>query len=96
MNDQLESEAKQLLDLISTNVIRYRKAKGYSQLKLATEMGYGSASYLGRIEIRKDNEHFNIVHLYKISKILEIPITSFFEPETKYLQQVHTKTAREY
>lgn len=80
MNEQLEIEAMQLLNLISTNVVRYRKTKGYSQLKLAVEMGYDSASYLGRIEIRKDNQHFNIVQLYKISKILDIPIAKFFEP----------------
>ena len=37
-------------------------------------MGYSSASYLGRIEIRKDNEHFNLKQLFKISKILEVPL----------------------
>ncbi len=79
MDDELEAEASKLLDLISANVIKARHAKKFSQLKLATEMGYSSASYYGRIEIRKNNEHFNIVQLYKISKILDVPITSFFE-----------------
>ncbi len=74
MKDKLDTEAEKLLDTISTNVIKARQDKGLSQLKLATEMGYSSASYLGRIEIRKDNQHFNIVQLYKISKILDIDI----------------------
>ena len=78
MNDDFESN--KILDIVSFNVIKARKDNGYSQLKLATEMGYSSASYLGRIEIRKDNEHFNIVQLNKISKILDVPISSFFEP----------------
>ena len=42
-------------------------------------MGYSSASYCGRIEIRKNNEHFNLVQLHKISKILDVPIEIFFK-----------------
>ena len=81
--DDLNYEAKDFLDLISINVIRIRKEKGISQLKLATEMGYSSASYIGRMEIRKNNEHFNLIQLFKISKVLEVPISSFFEPIEK-------------
>jgi transcriptional regulator with XRE-family HTH domain len=80
MYDKLDNEAVELLNIISLNVSVFRKDKGYSQLKLATEMGYSSASYFGRMELRKDSEHFNIIHLYKIAKILDIPIASFFEP----------------
>ena len=80
MYEQLDIEANELLDVISSNVVKIRKTKGYSQLKLATEMGYSSASYLGSIEIRKNGQHFNIVQLHKISKILDVPIANFFEP----------------
>lgn len=76
--DDLDFEANDFLNLISANVVKARKEKGYSQLKLATELGYSSASYIGRMEIRKNNEHFNLVHLYKISKVLDIPICEFF------------------
>ena len=81
--DDLNFEAKDFLDLISQNVARIRKEKGFSQLRLATEMGYSSASYIGRMEIRKNNEHFNLIHLFKISKVLEVPISAFFEPIEK-------------
>ncbi len=83
MYDKLDIEAIELLNLISSNVAIARKNKGCSQLKLATEMGYSSASYFGRMEIRKDDEHFNITHLHKISKILDVPISSFFEEQTR-------------
>ena len=79
MYENLDKEASFLLDTISKNVIKYRKEKGYSQLKLATELGYSSASYLGRMEIRKNDEHFNIIHLYKISKVLDVELCKFFE-----------------
>lgn len=78
--DDLDIEAKDFLDLISKNVVKIRKEKGFSQLKLATEMGYSSASYVGRMEIRKNNEHFNLIQLFKISKVLKVPISIFFEP----------------
>jgi transcriptional regulator with XRE-family HTH domain len=78
--DYLDNEANEFLDLISANVIKARKEKGYSQLKLATEIGYSSASYFGRMEIRKNGEHFNLVHLYKISKVLEIPVCELLTP----------------
>jgi transcriptional regulator with XRE-family HTH domain len=78
--DYLDNEANEFLDLISSNVIKARKEKGYSQLKLATEIGYSSASYFGRMEIRKNGEHFNLVHLYKISKVLEIPVCELLTP----------------
>lgn len=79
MTDQLDIEASQLLDKISENVARIRKEKGYSQLQLAIEMGYTSSSYFGRMEIRKNGEHFNITHLYKISKILDVPLYSLID-----------------
>lgn len=79
MYDNLDKEASKLLDKISENVVKYRKEKGYSQLKLATEIGYSSASYLGRMEIRKDDEHFNIVQISKIAYVLDIDISLFFK-----------------
>ena len=72
----LDNESIEYLDTISKNVIEARKAKGISQLKLATEMGYSSASYLGRQELRKDGQHFHILQLHKIAKILDIDICS--------------------
>jgi transcriptional regulator with XRE-family HTH domain len=79
MYDNLDKEASFLLDTISQNIIKYRKEKGYSQLQLATEIGYASASYFGRMEIRKNDEHFNIVQLYKISRVLDVELYKFFE-----------------
>ena len=79
-----EDSLKDFYKIVSTNVIRIRKEKKLSQLKLATEIGYSSASYIGRMEIRKNNEHFNIVHLFKISKVLNVPLCKFFEKDIFY------------
>ncbi|WP_373035564.1 hypothetical protein [Sulfurimonas sp.] len=48
-------------------------------MKLALEIGMSGGAYLGRAELRKDNHHFNIKHLAKIAKVLEVNISKFFE-----------------
>lgn len=78
-NNDLEKHSEAVLDTISKNVIKYRNEKGYSQMKLALEIGMNGGAYLGRAELRKENHHFNIKHLAKISKVLEVNISKFFE-----------------
>jgi transcriptional regulator with XRE-family HTH domain len=77
--EYLEKYASQILDKVSKNVIKYRNLKNFSQLDLARAMGYKSAAYLGKAEIRTDNHHFNIKQIAKISKILGINIDLFFK-----------------
>jgi putative transcriptional regulator len=48
-------------------------------MALAQEIGMSGGAYLGREEICKDNHHFNIKHLAKISKVLDVKIVKFFE-----------------
>lgn len=79
-NDNLEAFSNQILDLVSANVKKYREEKGLSQMQLSLEIGMTGGAYLGRAELRKDNHHFNIRHLAKISKVLNVPIKDFFEP----------------
>lgn len=78
-NNNLESFSEEILDIVSANVKKYRELKGFTQMQLALEIGMSGGAYLGRAEIRKDNHHFNIKHLAKISNILEIDIKKFFE-----------------
>lgn len=90
LNEYLDYQSKEFLDLISQNIVRKRKQKGYSQLKLAVEMGYSSASYIGRMEIRKNGEHFNLIHLFKIAKILDISIEELFEGTNEIIKTKDT------
>lgn len=77
--NDLDAFSEEILDIVSKNVIRIRVEKGYSQLKLALEMGLSGAGYLGRMELRKNGLHFNISHIAKISKIFAIDINEFFQ-----------------
>lgn len=76
---ELDNYSEEVLDIISKNVIKYRKEKGLSQMQLALEIGLSGGAYLGRAEIRKNNHHFNIKHLAKISKVLDVDICKFFK-----------------
>ena len=67
------------MDIVSANVKKYREQKGLTQMQLALEIGLSGGAYLGRAEIRKNNHHFNIKQLAKISKILDVDIKKFFE-----------------
>jgi len=82
-DDDLEKYSEAVLDTISKNIIKYRNEKGFSQMKLALEIGMSGGAYLGRAELRKNNHHFNIKHLVKkISKILDVEICKFFIDES--------------
>lgn len=75
-----DTEIQNIYRLIGKNVKYYRTLKEMSQLTLSYEMGYKSVSLVSAAELCSDGKHFNIEHLYKISKILDVPITSFFKP----------------
>ena len=65
--------------IISNNVKRIRKKHNKPQLDLILEMGMKSTSFYSKCENAKENHHFNLEHLIKISKILKVDIKVFFE-----------------
>ena len=78
-DETLEQYSERVLDTVSANVKKYREQRKYTQMQLALEIGLSGSAYLGRAELRKPNHHFNIKHLAKIAKVLDIPIACFFE-----------------
>lgn len=79
IKDDLEKYSDEILDKVSANVKKYRELKNYTQMQLALEIGMSGGAYLGRGELRKNNHHFNIKHIAKISKVLDVPIENFFK-----------------
>jgi len=60
---------------ISQSVKYYRELKGLSQLELALTIGMKSGAFFGNAENNTNGKHFNIEHLYKISKALNIKMS---------------------
>jgi len=87
-----DEELQEYYRIISSNVKKQRKAHGTPQLDLVLEMGIKSTSFYSKCENSKDNHHFNLEHLLKISKILNIDISNFFDGiETSHSNQTSTK-----
>lgn len=81
MSNEIEistNEIDEFYKLIGKNVARIRKNNNISQLELSLKLGYKSVSLVSGAEICYNGVHFNLEHLYKISKILNTNINEFF------------------
>ena len=74
-----DKEISDLYKNIGKKVKELRELKKVTQLELSLEMGYKSVSLVSAAELCNDGKHFNIEHLYKISKILDEDIGYFFK-----------------
>ena len=63
---------------VASNIQKIRKEKSISQHDLALSMGIESFAFYSNCENLKYGKHFNIEHVYKISRILEVEIEEFF------------------
>lgn len=73
-----DKEISDLYKNIGKRVKQLREQKNVTQLELSLDMGYKSVSLVSAAELCNDGKHFNIEHLYKISKILDEDIGYFF------------------
>ena len=63
--------------IIGKNVKKYREVKGLSQLALSGEIGHASTTLISQAELGK-GKRFNVEHLYKLSKVLDVDICKLF------------------
>ena len=81
-NNYIFKSEKVLYSIIGKNIRYYRKLYSLNkdeltQEKLA-ELINVSTALIGNLESKKTYQGISIYNLYKISKVLEIPIESFF------------------
>lgn len=77
-NSSIE-EINKFYEQIANNIKKHRLEKGFSQEKLALEIGIKSIAFYSNCENNRYNKHFNLEHLYKISKALNINIKDLLE-----------------
>ncbi len=75
----MNKEIKEFYKKIGENVKKKRLEKGYSQLDLALEIDIKSVAFYSNCENLRYNKHFNLEHLYKLSKVLKVDICEFFK-----------------
>ena len=76
-----QEEINNLHTSIARNVKYLRLKHKLSLMDLSLDLGFRSSTFLASAEISKNNKHFNIEHLYKLSKIFNVPIEYFFSKE---------------
>lgn len=85
LSNATEEEIELLHNRVSKNVKYYRLKKGMSQLELALTIGMKSAAFFGNAENNTNDKHFNIEHIYKISKALNVSMATLLEPQEDLL-----------
>jgi putative transcriptional regulator len=73
-------ELEKFYKTVGSNVKRVRQEKGYSQLKLANALGYQSVGHIAKAELFKYGKVFNLEHLHKIARVLDVDVREFFRP----------------
>ena len=79
MQETTQENIDKVYKIIGKNVKKLRNEKGLSQLDLAHLIGHKSVSIISLAEIYHKKQHFNIAHLIKISKVLNVEICEFFQ-----------------
>ncbi len=78
-DEELEVESVKFLDTVSSNVARIREEKGMTKLEVSRLMGFMTPDHYSRMELRSNGKHFNLKHLYKLSRIFEVEFDVFTE-----------------
>ena len=79
-----EKEIKEFHTIIAKNVKRLRLENNQSLMDLSLDLGFRSGSFFGSAEACKNNK-FSIEHLYKLSKVFNIPIEEFCKDNNKVI-----------
>jgi transcriptional regulator with XRE-family HTH domain len=74
-----DEEIREFYKTISNNVKKYRIEKKMSQLELALTIGQKGNAFYNYAENNTNNKHFNLEHLYKIAKALEIDVSELLK-----------------
>ncbi len=74
-----EKEITEFYKKVSQRVRNLRESKGISQLDLALEIGIKSVAFYSNCENNRYNKHFNLEHIYKIAKALNIKMSDILD-----------------
>ncbi|MGE4456661.1 MAG: helix-turn-helix domain-containing protein [Arcobacteraceae bacterium] len=76
-----ESNPDKFLDYIVESVKQERIKRNISQLKLAQILDFSSPNYVAKIETRKHNVSYNLIHLCKIAVAFDMEVVDLLPKE---------------
>ncbi len=77
MCNVFENNPDIFLDKIVEKVKIERKKRNISQLKLSNILDFNSPNYVAKIETRKHNVSYNLIHLCKIAEAFDMEVIDF-------------------
>jgi transcriptional regulator with XRE-family HTH domain len=80
LSDISQKEIEAFYKTVSDNVKDRRIALGMSQLDLALKLGIKSVAFYSNCENLRYGKHFNLEHVYKLSKALDVKIYELLQP----------------
>lgn len=83
LSDISKEEINEFYKTISENVKKARSTVKMSQLDLSLKLGIKSIAFYSNCENLQYNKHFNLEHIYKISKALNIDICELLKSNPK-------------
>jgi len=76
LNDTLGDIPSEEIDAfyrtVSANVRRLRTERGMSQMELSLKLGIRSIAFYSNCENLRYGKHFNLEHVYRLAKALEV------------------------
>ena len=75
LSDISENEIEVFYKTVSNNVKMRRVALNMSQLDLALKLGIKSVAFYSNCENLRYGKHFNLEHIYKLAKALNIEMS---------------------
>lgn len=82
LSDISEQEVYEFYKIISDNVKQARINAKISQLELSLKLGIKSIAFYSNCENLRYDKHFNLEHIYKISKALNIDICELIKKQS--------------
>jgi transcriptional regulator with XRE-family HTH domain len=79
ISDFSDEELEIFYRSIGSNVKRYRKEKGITQMQLALAINHNSVGHIAKAELYKYGKHFSLEQLYKIAKVLDIELSDLIK-----------------
>jgi len=82
LSDISQKEIEAFYKTVSDNVKARRMAVGMSQLDLALKLGIKSVAFYSNCENLRYGKHFNLEHVYKLSKALDVDLSKLLKENT--------------
>ena len=82
MKNEFSNSSKEEIDIFYINIGKkvktIREELKMTQLEVALDIGINSVAFYSNCENFRYQKHFNLEHLYKLSKCLDVDISHFF------------------